>query len=192
MVWIEKKDICREKLKLPKDKKIFVYSGRLIQRKNQEEAIKAFISNKINDNALLLILGDGPDRAMLEAISNGNKKIRFEGNVNEIEDYIVASDVYIATSKSEGLPNGVLEAMAVGLPVLLSDIPQHLEVMNNSNCGLTYKLGDVEDLINAINKIVFSDIEEMSEISYKTLMSNFTDVIMSNNYSNYYKRILGM
>ena len=189
---IEKKDICREKLKLPKDKKIFVYSGRLIQRKNQEEAIKAFISNKINDNALLLILGDGPDRAMLEAISNGNKKIRFEGNVNEIEDYIVASDVYIATSKSEGLPNGVLEAMAVGLPVLLSDIPQHLEVMNNSNCGLTYKLGDVEDLINAINKIVFSDIEEMSEISYKTLMSNFTDVIMSNNYSNYYKRILGM
>ncbi len=186
----EKVGIYRDKLNLPKNIMIFSYSGRLIQRKNQEEAVKAFISDKINDNVLLLILGDGPDRDKLKAISGDCKKIRFEGNVNDIEDYLAASDVYISTSKSEGLPNGVLEAMAMGLPLLLSDIPQHLEVMNNLTCGLTYKLGDVEDLISAIKKIMCSNIVEMGETSHKTLMSHFTDVIMSNKYSEYYKKIL--
>lgn len=117
-------------------------------------------------------------------------QIIFAGQVDNIQNYLSASDIYISSSKSEGLPNGVLEAMACGLPLLLSDIPQHMEIFSiNASIGYSYQLGNIKDLSNKIDLILNSNLIEMGESSYKTLQENLTAEIMSKNYQKLYKQL---
>lgn len=178
-------------LKLPMNKKVFVYSGRMIDRKNQKEAIEGFLNSDISKISILLLLGDGNN---LESLTNEYKSysnIIFKGNVSNISDYLHASDYYISSSKSEGLPNGVLEAMSIGLPVLLSDIPQHIEFFEiDSNIGDTYKLGNIDDLKKKFNEIIKKDWLILSDAAYKVVINNLTSEMMSRNYQNLYENLV--
>lgn len=181
----------REKLELPLQKVIYVYSGGFIDRKNQSEAINAFLKMKKKEDAVLLLLGDGTNFETLRNEFSQNKNILFRGKVSNVNEYLHASDVYLATSKSEGLPNGVLEAMACGLPVLLSDIPQHMEVLEaDPECGHSYELGNVEQLSALMNQMLGENLIEMGERSYKAVMENFTAEGMSKRYQNLYLKML--
>jgi len=181
----------REKLDLPQNKTIFVYSGAFIDRKNQREAIIAFLNMKNKSKAVLLLLGDGKDFELLKREFSMDVDILFRGKVTNVNEYLRACNVYLATSKSEGLPNGVLEAMACGLPVLLSDIPQHMEVLGtNENCGHHYSLGNVAQLINYMDQMVRENLHEMGEKSYKVVMDNFTAEGMSKCYQKLYLSIV--
>ena len=181
----------RENLELPLDKVIYVYSGGFIDRKNQREAITAFLKMKKNGDAVLLLLGDGTNFESLKSEFSQHQNILFRGKVSNVNEYLHASDVYLATSKSEGLPNGVLEAMACGLPVLLSDIPQHMEVLEaDPECGHSYKLGNVEQLSNLMDQMLDGDLIKSGERSYKAVMENFTAEGMSRRYQNLYLKVL--
>lgn len=187
---LNQKDSIRQKLDLPTDKVIFVYSGGLIERKNQREAIEAFLKMSQKDKAVLLLLGDGKDRENLERDYGKIPSVIFRGKVSNVCEYLQASDVYIATSKSEGLPNGVLEAMACGLPVLLSNIPQHLEVLEpDENCGHAYELGNIRELSSLLDRMMNENLIEMGEKSYISVMNNFTADGMSKNYQKLYQQI---
>ena len=112
-----------------------------------------------------------------------NTDILFKGKVFNMNEYLHASDIYLSTSKSEGLPNGVLEAMACGLPVILSDIPQHMEVLEeNLECGHSYMLGNVQNLANRMDYMMEEDLRVMGESSYNVVMDNFTSESMSKKY----------
>lgn len=181
----------RENLELPLDKVIYVYSGGFIDRKNQREAITAFLKMKKNGDVVLLLLGDGTNFESLKSEFSQHQNILFRGKVSNVNEYLHASDVYLATSKSEGLPNGVLEAMACGLPVLLSDIPQHMEVLEaDPECGHSYKLGNVEQLSNLMDQMLDEDLIKSGERSYKAVMENFTAEGMSRRYQNLYLKVL--
>lgn len=184
-------DDIREKLNLPFEKTIFVYSGGFIDRKNQREAITAFLAMKNNAEASLLLLGDGTNFEALKDEFAENDNILFRGKVSNVNKYLHASDVYLATSKSEGLPNGVLEAMACGLPVLLSDIPQHMEVLEaDLQCGHSYKLGNVEQLSVLMDQMMDENLFEMGERSYTAVMENFTAEGMSKLYQSLYLKMM--
>lgn len=179
----------RKNLRLPQDKIIFVYSGGLIDRKNQREAIEGFLGMKNRSSAVLLLLGDGKDRVELVEKYGHNKDILFCGKVDNVIEYLHASDIYLATSKSEGLPNGVLEAMSSGIPVLLSNIPQHLEVLETGvGFGYYYQLGDLSDLSSIMDKMVSMDLVKMGEESRRILLNNFTASGMSKKYQNLYMK----
>lgn len=181
----------RKKLNLAQDKLIFVYSGALIDRKNQREAITAFLSMKKSQEAVLLLLGDGKDFETLKKEYGKYSNILFRGKVSNVNEYLHASDVYLATSKSEGLPNGVLEAMACGLPVLLSNILQHMEVLEaDRSCGHSYMLGNIEQLANLMDQMLDEPLVEMGEKSYEAVMKNFTAEGMSKKYQDTYLKML--
>lgn len=181
----------RRKLGFPLEKKIFVYSGAISDRKNQEEAIRGFLESSVSKSSLMLLLGDGTDLKRLKEKYYNFSNVIFKGKVSNVSDYLTASDVYISTSKSEGLPNGVLEAMAVGLPVLLSDIPQHMEILNVCpKIGLSYTLGDIKSLSKQFENILKHNLYDMGNAAHDCVMNNFTSKEMSRKYQELYKSIV--
>ena len=106
--------------------------SRLVAIKNPFAAITAFQASADHTSRLLYI-GDGPLRQSLIARSqNGGlpKQIEFSGLIPRVKvfEHLLSADLFISTSRGEGLPVAVLEAMACGCPVLLSDIPPHREI----------------------------------------------------------------
>jgi len=182
------KGIYREKLNLGKDKIIYICVGGLIKRKNVEYLVNAF--NNLNENYQLLVLGDGHLKHKLKKKSSNN--IFFLGRQDNVRDYLLASDVFVSSSLSEGMPTAVLEAMACGLPVLLSDIPVHREIIDkNPFIGDLFSLSDRDDLINKIKAYSSKDIiEEKSKASVDTFNKYFTSKRMTEEYTKLYENAI--
>lgn len=186
----EKKQL-RVKLELPLEKKIVIYGAVFNERKNQEFLLKS-VAGKIElKNVCFLLLGDGPDYSKLKTQYSNYSNIIMPGNTNIMTDYLKASDYYVSTSKSEGLPNGVLEAMASGLPVILSDIEQHKEILcANDKIGYVYEAGNEEDFRMKLRELLSSDYETLKQQSLESILNNFSAQGMSINYQKLYKKIV--
>lgn len=182
------KSFYREKLNLEKEKIIYVYVGNLIKIKNVSYLIKAF--NALDEKFQLLVLGDGDLKN--ELMKEASKNIVFLGRKTNVQEYLCASDVFISSSLSEGMPTAVLEAMACGLPLLLSDIPQHQEIIDkNPFVGDLFSLNDSEDLLQKINAYSSKDIiKEKSKASVDTFNKYFTSKRMTDEYITLYEKAL--
>lgn len=189
----EEKRRIRQELGLPKDAFIWVYTGQFIERKNiaflLENYTRKFGENK---NSYMLLLGDGPELEKLSLIYASNTRIDFRGSVSNVNYYLKACDVYISTSKSEGLPNGVLEAMATGLPVVLSDIQQHKEIFEvDDKIGRVYRQEDKIDFADKLEQMYYGNLSKAAEAAYNSAHKNFDSVKMSREYQKIYQEIIG-
>lgn len=185
----EEKANIRAELGLPQNTFIYVYTGQIIERKNVGFLLDVFSNHFKKKDVILLMLGGG---ALLDGYKNQYEKydnIVFRGNVLNVNQYLKACDAYVSTSLSEGLPNGVLEAMATGLPVVLSDIEQHLEIYHVDNgIGYVYHQGDAMDLAHKLDEIQ-KDCSVMGERSYVTAHLHFSAVGMSKQYQTLYNKV---
>lgn len=177
----------RKELNIPNDEFVFVYSGQIIDRKNQKFLLEVFAKTFADEKKRLILLGDGADLYELKKQYGNIANVEFRGSVTNVSDYLKASDVYVSTSKSEGMPNGVLEAMATGLPVILSDIAQHKEIFSaEPGIGYLYRQNDVDNLSECMRKITQIDLTNMSNFSSRAAHEIFSASIMSKQYQNQY------
>ena len=179
------KEALRKKLNLPHNKKILISTSSFIKRKRIPESIKGFL--KANDNnTIFVLLGDGDQFQAIKTTYDHYNNIIFLGKIPNVNEYLCSSDMFVSSSESEGLPNGVLEAIACGIPVLLSDINQHKEILKAvPNSGLTYKLGDISDLTN---KLLI--LQKCTAPKNSIENSELTMRSMSKKYSEYYNQII--
>lgn len=122
----------------------FVWTGRLIERKNLKNTLTIFADNREIGN--LHVVGEGP---LLESFVHEFGKyenIFFEGHAQNVDEYLDSADAFISPSLAEGLPMASLEALASGLPLILSDIPSHREISNVINNDDVVTLFDLEDI----------------------------------------------
>lgn len=184
------KEKCKLSFGFSPNDLLFIYSGQFIDRKNQGFVIDAF--KKVNNKDYkLLLLGDGPLLEDCKRKAIGDDRIIFTGNVKNVHEYLIASDIYLSTSKSEGMPNGVLEAMATGLPVLLSDIDQHKEIFSVcKDIGYLFELDDLQSLIEAIETVNPEEFEKIGNCAFETVNHYFSDSYMSMQYQSKYREII--
>ncbi|MCY7915996.1 teichuronic acid biosynthesis protein TuaC [Bacillus vallismortis] len=110
----------REKLGLPKDKKLLTFVGRLVKGKGVAELAEAV--RQLDDSYRAVFIGDGPEKLNIRLIA-GEKAV-FTGQVanHEISEYLAASDLFVLPSYSEGMPTVVIEALVLKLPVLCTAV----------------------------------------------------------------------
>lgn len=178
----------RKKLNIPSDKIVFVSTGSLIDRKDPLFILKNFKEQISNEKAYLIMLGNG--YLFERCKSYESKNILIMGNVDDVVPYLNASDVYISASRSEGLPNAVLEAAACGLEQVLSNIPQHKEIFENCT-GLAnfFELDNKKEFNTIINKIINKEKEKNNGIS-QFILNNFSAEANSYKYSKLYESIV--
>lgn len=187
----EKKREMKKHLGLPTDKTLIMYSGQFIDRKNQEFAIEGVLNSKYNDRVCMILMGDGPNLARIRERYANDDRLIFTGNITNVDQYLQAGDIYVSASKSEGMPNGVLEAMASGLPILLSDIPQHMEVLEVSDgYGLHYQQDNLTDFIDKFESLFEMNLEEMGMMSARTARDELSASQMSKRYQELYLRLI--
>jgi glycosyltransferase involved in cell wall biosynthesis len=187
----EEKMALRKKLNLPLDGNLWISSGNLSTRKNPLFLIDCWKEHIKHDNHLLFI-GDGILlEECIEKIKNHNN-IHVLGRVNNVVDYLNASDYFISSSWAEGFPLAVLEAMACGLPVLLSDIEPHKEIMNLArDAGFLFKLTNEKEFIEMTNKMATADRKIMSNAALKIIQDKLNALSMSEAYQDIYRHLVG-
>lgn len=185
------KTILRKVLKLPQEKKIFISVGSLIKRKDPITIIQAFKSLNESDDKVLIFLGNGVLYNDCKELIGSQNNIHLLGNVNNVSDFLGASDFFISASSSEGLPNTVLEAMSCGLPCILSDISSHREIVKfNSDSSILFNLNNVINLFEIVNNIDELDFLKMSEASLNITNKYLNAYNMSLKYQSQYNEFL--
>ena len=145
-----------EELNIPTSHTIFVFVGRLVGDKGINELVTAFdlLSDTYNNSTLLLV---GPleeeldplQPATLKSIER-NRNIHALGYQQDVRPYLAISDVLTFPSYREGFPNVVLQAAAMGLACIVSDINGCNEIIEHGQNGLLVKAKDAEQLYLAM------------------------------------------
>lgn len=176
----------RNKLNLPQNKKIIIVVGSIDYRKRSLFIIKA-IKDYIREKAIKLIFcGEGKDIEKCKEEAKGYD-IEFRGQIEDMVPYLNAVDLYLSASSSEGLPMSVIEAGCCGLPMVLSNIEQHKEIINTGKDirGVKFALLDNEQsFLDAIKEIVCIKVDKKEIADY--FQDTFSGVAMANKYENVY------
>jgi len=139
----------------------------------------------------LILLGDGPLMEECKEYVRDRKSVHLVGAVTNVSDYLQAADIFVSTSLAEGLPNAANEAMACGLPVVLSDIEPHRELYGaNPNIGQLFPVNErdkVSDILHAFSSI---DLRSMSEAATLVARTSFSAEVMAASYKDLYIRLL--
>ena len=165
---------------------VFISVGSLIARKNMNFVIKAFNQYAKTGDGSLIILGDGPKMNELSKLASD--RVHLLGKVSNVTGYLNDSDYFVSASLSEGLPFSVLEALASGLPVLLSDIPSHLEIEEECHgaCKI-YALSDNPSVLaEMMGRICTLFSQSAKEDTIRVVKEVFSSKAMSLKYQEAY------
>jgi glycosyltransferase involved in cell wall biosynthesis len=176
----------RAKLGLPDNKRLFIFAGPLIPRKDPILLIKVLKLRASKDDALVM-LGDGPLLPKCKELAADVDNIFLPGEKSNILEYLNVADCFVSASYAEGLPNAVLEALACGLPVLLSDIPSHREILTHSReAGEMFSAGYLTSLNQAIEN--FSITPDRRTAARLLATNHFSAEAMSHAYQTLYRQ----
>lgn len=140
-----KRNQCRKEVRsdynLSDDAFIYGFVGRITRDKGINELLEAFKAiEQEHKNAYLMLVGrpeiDETIKRELYVWASNNKNVIFTGYTNTVEKYLSAMDCYILPSYREGFGMGVVEAEAMGLPVIVSDIPGPVDAMIDGETGV--------------------------------------------------------
>lgn len=132
------------------DAPVFISIGRLTEQKDYVSLIRAFAKLCSGQEARLLILGEGEDRQRLEALIQEldlHGGVSLPGFLDNPYAYLKRSDVFVSSSAWEGLPTVVIEALALGKPVVATDCPGGTaEILEGGRYGYLTEVANPEQL----------------------------------------------
>jgi glycosyltransferase involved in cell wall biosynthesis len=186
----------RSSLGLRSDAFIGVFVGRLADEKAPEVLLEAWMAVlQRYSSSQLIFVGDGEKRAMLEAKTRQagfGESIVFTGQVHNVEEYLNAADIFVLPSTTEGMSIALLEAMAVGLPVVASRVSGTVDVIRHGKNGLLFEPGDVEGLVGWISSLIEMPERrtELGRMARETVEQQFSLNRTADAYVELYKKLI--
>jgi len=176
-----------------------LYVGQLITKKGIPDLINAFaLVLKYYPKAKLILAGDGPLKDYLLRLCRQLKieeSVYFRGYINQrqlINEY-QNSWVFVLASYHEGLPNVILEAMSVGLPVIATNIEPHLEIIKNGINGLIFEKNNYVQLSDCIIRLFnnYALRQQISKNARQIVENEFDWEIIANEFERLYQTLKG-
>ena len=166
-------DILRKELNINRNDLIFIFIGRIVSEKGINELITAFKRlYEVNSNIKLLLVGpfendlDPIDDSNLEIIKSHNGIISV-GYQEDVRPYLAISDILTFPSYREGFPNVVMQAGAMNLPSIVTDINGCNEIVRDGENGIIIPVKDSDSLYNAMNRF-YNDSSFLEKIKNNT------------------------
>lgn len=176
----------------------FIFIGRLVGDKGILEIVKAFcrLNKELPDTRLLLVGREEPqldplDSSTLKEISD-NPAIEAVGQKGDVRPWLLASDVFVLPSHREGFPNVVIEAGAMGLPSIVTDINGSREIIHDGENGLIVPVKNANALYEAMKHLAETpeEIRTMAANARPMIASRFEQSFVRQCLKDYYKEIL--
>lgn len=178
--------------------KSIVMVGRLDDNKNQSLVMRSF-AEVTRDNFKdykLKIYGNGPDRAKLQRLAATleiDKRCEFPGTIQHVAEHIEKASLFVLASNQEGMPNALIEAMALGLPCISTDCPcgGPRDLIRNNQNGILVPVGDEDAMKKAITKVL-SDQEFAEAIGKEAakVQEFYSPEVTNAKWKKYFDRIM--
>jgi glycosyltransferase involved in cell wall biosynthesis len=165
----------RSELNLPLYKFIILSIVRFSFAKNIEDTLAIAELLKFDERFMFVLVGDGETREEIEneIKKKGLSNVLLTGFKNNPLDYIAASNVYLSTSRWEGLPYSLIEASMIGLPLVATNVVGNNEVVKNNFNGKLFNRGDLKAAVNNVIEICTDN--NLSEIYSKNAKVFYKD-----------------
>lgn len=182
----------REQLGLSQNDFVLISMGDLISRKNYAIVIQA-IAKLNNPNIHYLICGEGPELNSLQKLTNElnlQSQIHFLGYRIDIITLLQLSDIFILSSIQEGLSRSVMEAMACGLPCIVSNIRGNVDLIDDKKGGFLCDL-DADSFAQNIAQLINNPVlyQQMSQYNLNKIQ-DFDLNIVTDKLSEIYRAAL--
>ncbi len=174
---------------------IVLFSGRLAPEKRIDQLIQIWPAVRgVHPNAVLLILGTGPEEDVLKQMARETTTgIHFAGRVEDVVPYLQAADVFVLPSIAEGLSIAVLEALAVGLAVVVSHVGGNIDVITHGVHGVLVPPEDWATLTEALVGLL-GDAEERERLGRQgrvRVEESYTLAVMARRSRESYEMVIG-
>jgi glycosyltransferase involved in cell wall biosynthesis len=185
-----------------------VTTARISREKGIDVLLKAWANLSPNEKDLrLTIIGDGPLRYEMERIVRDlgiAETIEFTGWVNNVKEYLQQTDIFVLPSRTEGMPNAMLEAMSYGIPCIATNVGGNMELLERKGeeilrgryvigkNGLLINPDDVKGLTEAILFFLRNrnEREEMGKRSRQFIQENYSIDWVAERYISLYQSVL--
>ena len=150
-------EILRNTLNLKKDDFVVIYPAEISNRKNQEWLLKCIKDLIIKyPHIHLLLPGKDSLNGKIQNLANNlklNNNVHFLGFRKDIPKLLKISDIAISSSKQEGLPVNIMEAMFIGLPIIVTNCRGNRDLIKNNVNGFIVEQEDNNNFINKIEEL---------------------------------------
>lgn len=176
----------RRALRVPEEATVGVCVGSLVERKNPLSIVRAM--REVGDPKMILFfVGSGNLEEQCRKEAKQDARIRFVGHVSDVGAYLRAADFLVSASRSEGMPNAALEALAAGLHLVLSNIGPHAELLELApSRGEMFSLDRPAELRDALIR----QANRRFQRSPSEVLSAFSAQEMSRQYQDLYSQLL--
>ncbi|MHC4875359.1 MAG: glycosyltransferase [Planctomycetota bacterium] len=188
----------RRSLGLKASTKLVGFVGRLAPQKRLRDLLWSFelLTNLEHEHVAFVIAGDGPQRRELEEFARNIRcldRIRFLGHREDAASLISLFDVFWLASDFEGQSNSLMEAMASGVPCVVSDIAANVELITHEQTGLVVPTGDRAGFTKAADRL-FRETEfarQLGQNAAELCRESLSVDRMVSEYARLYRKIGG-
>lgn len=142
---------------LSENEPVIIWVGRLDPIKGFEEMLEAFAGVCRSAAARLVLVGEGDYRPAVESLivkHRLHERVILLGQRTDVPALLKMADLFLFCSRTEGLPNAMLEAMAAGLPVIATDVSGCRDILTDGETGFLVRPGDAGEIMGAVLRIL--------------------------------------
>jgi glycosyltransferase involved in cell wall biosynthesis len=186
----------RATFKIAPDLPVITYVGRLSNEKGVDTLLEAAatLKNVYQSKFKVWLIGTGEQEQELRSMVNDlnlQEDVDFLGQHEQVTDFLLASDCFVLPSRQEAMSIAIIEAMAAGLPCVVTDVGDNAQIIHDGQQGFVISQDSIDSLANILHKLILdADLRQRLGTSAQLKAQDFSDVTMAEQIQQLYEQLI--